>query len=100
MAEQLIGDWIVYREPQRNGGRRAYIAVARVLQIEPDTRRAGYSYAVVGDYLPFDRPVPFTNKGAYAEAALREIDNPNRVGAYCGASRSASSLRLILRDPS
>jgi putative restriction endonuclease len=82
VAEQLIGDWIVYREPQRNGGRRAYIAVARVLRIEADTRRAGYSYAVVGDYLPFDRPVPFANKGAYAEAALREIGNPSRVGAY------------------
>jgi putative restriction endonuclease len=81
VAEQLIGDWIVYREPQRNGGRRAYIAVARVLRIEADTRRAGYSYAVVGDYLPFDRPVPFANKGAYAEAALREIGNPSRVGA-------------------
>jgi putative restriction endonuclease len=38
VAQQLIGDWIIYREPQRNGGRRAYIAVARVLRIEADTR--------------------------------------------------------------
>lgn len=91
VAEQLIGDWIVYREPQRNGGRRAYIAVARVLRIEADTRRAGYSYAVVGDYLPFDRPVPFANKGAYAEAALREIGNPSRVGAYL----QGKSIRII-----
>ena len=91
MAEQLIGDWIVYREPQRNGGRRAYIAVARVLRIEADTRRAGYSYAVVGDYLPFDRPVPFANNGAYAEAALREIGNPSRVGAYL----QGKSIRTI-----
>jgi hypothetical protein len=97
VAEQLIGDWIVYREPQRNGGRRAYIAVARVLRIEADPRRAGYSYAVVDGYLPFDRPVPFANNGAYAEAALREIGNPSRVGAYLQASRSASSLKLILR---
>jgi putative restriction endonuclease len=82
VAEQLVGDWIVYREPQRNGGRRAYIAVARVLRIDADLSRTGYFYAVVGDYLPFDWPVPFANNGAYAEAALREIDNPSRVGAY------------------
>jgi putative restriction endonuclease len=94
VAEQLIGDWIIYREPQRNGGRRAYIAVARVLRIEVDTRRAGYSYAVVGDYLPFDRPVPFANKGAYAEAALREISNPSRVGAYL----QGKSIRIISED--
>ena len=82
VAEQLVGDWIIYREPQRNGGRRAYIAVARVLRVEADPSRAGYSYAFVGDYQPFDRPVPFVNKGVYAEAALREISNPSRVGAY------------------
>ncbi len=33
-AQSAVGDWIVYREPQRNGGRRAYIAVARVVAIE------------------------------------------------------------------
>lgn len=44
---------------------------------------------VVGDYLPFDRPVPFANKGAYA--ALREIGNPSRVGAYL----QGKSIRII-----
>lgn len=82
VAEGLVGDWIIYREPQRNGGRRAYIAVARVLRIDPDAARPGYSYASMGDYLPFDRPVPFAGGGAYAEVALREIGDPNRVGAY------------------
>lgn len=81
VAEQLLGDWIIYREPQRNGGRRAYIAVARVLRIDPDKTRPGYSYALMRDYLPFDRPVPFAG-GVYAEAALREIRDPSRVGAY------------------
>jgi putative restriction endonuclease len=82
VADQLIGDWIVYREPQRNRGRRAYVAVARVLRAEPDADRAGHSYAYVGDYLPFDRPVPFAGNGAYAEQALREIGKPSLVGAY------------------
>jgi putative restriction endonuclease len=82
VAQQLVGDWIVYREPQRNGGRRAYIAVARVLRVDSDPDHAGHSYAYVGDYLPFDRPVPFARNGTYAESSLREIGNPSRVGAY------------------
>lgn len=81
IAEQLRGELIIYREPQRNGGRRAYIAVARVLGFDPDPKRPGYSYALIGDYLSFDRPVPFAG-GVYAEAALREIRDPSRVGAY------------------
>ena len=65
VAERLVGEWIIYREPQRNGGRRAYIAAARVLRLDPDPARPGYSYALMGDYLPFDRPVPFGG-GSYA----------------------------------
>lgn len=82
IAERLVGDWIIYREPQRNGGRRAYVAVARVLKIDPDPARPGYSYASIGDYLPFDLPVPFSSGGTYAEAVLREIGDPSRIGAY------------------
>jgi putative restriction endonuclease len=36
VVRPLIGDWIIYREPQRNGGRRAYIAAARVLRRRAD----------------------------------------------------------------
>jgi putative restriction endonuclease len=82
IAETLVGDWIVYREPQRNNGRRAYIAAARVLRIDPDSNRLGHAYALIRDYLPFDQPVPFSSDGQYAEAPLRAIGNPSRVGAY------------------
>ncbi len=82
VAERLVGDWIIYREPQRNKGRRAYVAVGKVLRLESDATRSGYSYAVMGEYLPFDRPVPFAGKNVYAEAPLREIGDPARVGAY------------------
>jgi putative restriction endonuclease len=82
VAERLVGDWIIYREPQRNGGRRAYVAVAKVLSVDPDPERPGYSYALIGEYLPFDSPVPFVRNGSYAEAALREIADPSRIGAY------------------
>jgi putative restriction endonuclease len=82
IAERLVGEWIIYREPQRNRGRRAYIAVAKVLRVDLDPARSGYSYALIGDYLPFDRPVPFAADGTYAEAALREISDPSRIGAH------------------
>ena len=80
-ALAAVGDWVVYREPQRNGGRRAYISVARVLRIEPDLARSDHAYAVMGDYLPFDEPVPFAGEGGYWEEPLRAIESPSRVGA-------------------
>lgn len=84
-AEAALGDWIIYREPQRNRGRRAYIAVARVLAIEPDPRRPNHAYAIIGDYLPFDRPVLFAaapyGGGGYWEAPLRAVEDPGRIGA-------------------
>jgi len=45
VAHAAIGDWIVYREPQRNSGRRAYMAAARVTAVEPDPLRPDYAYA-------------------------------------------------------
>lgn len=82
-ALAVTGDWIVYREPQRNSGRRAYIAVARLLRVDPDPARPDHAYAIIGDYLPFDLPVPFGggDGGGYWEAPLRAIGDPNRVGA-------------------
>ena len=38
VADKLVGDWVIYREPQRNGGRRAYVAVARLLRTDPIQR--------------------------------------------------------------
>jgi putative restriction endonuclease len=91
-AEAVVGDWIIYREPQRNRGRRAYIAVARVLAIELDAVRPGHAYAIIGDYLPFDRPVSFQGGvERYWEASLREIGDPRRVGA----SLQGKAVRVI-----
>jgi putative restriction endonuclease len=82
VAMRLIDDWIIYREPQRNGGRRAYVAAAKVLGVDPDPARPGYSYAMIGGYLPFDRAVPFVSNGHYAEEELRRIPNPSQVGVF------------------
>ncbi|CDX24424.1 conserved hypothetical protein [Mesorhizobium plurifarium] len=91
IADQLVGNWIIYREPQRNQGRRAYIAAARVLRVDPDPARPSFSYALMGDYLPFDQPVPFAGGGGYREAALREVEDPSRVGAFL----QGKSIRLV-----
>jgi putative restriction endonuclease len=82
VVRSLTGDWIIYREPQRNGGRRAYIAAARVLRVDPDPNRPQHSYAAIVDFLPFDKPVPFSSDGTYAETRLRAIGDRTHVGAY------------------
>ncbi|TBZ47764.1 HNH endonuclease [Rhizobium leguminosarum bv. viciae] len=81
-AEALIGDRIVYRETQRNGGRRAYIAAAKVLRVFDDVSKPGYAYAAVGEFREFDAPVAFRGEAGYREADLRMIADRTRVGAY------------------
>lgn len=90
-AREMVGDWIIYREPQRNGGRRAYIAVAWVERIEADPTKPGHSYAVVRKFLPFDRPVPFRGPQGYREAPLRALADQARSGAYL----QGKSVRFI-----
>lgn len=82
IAEQFVSDWVIFRETQRNRGRRAYVAVARVQRLDPDPERPGHHYAVLADYLPFDRPVPLAGPLGYREEALRQIGDRLRVGAY------------------
>ena len=79
-ARNTVGDWVLYREPRRNGGLQAYIAFARVTDIEPDQELAGHYYANVTDYLKFPTPVSFIRDGRYAEARLREVVDASRVG--------------------
>ena len=69
-AQRTIGDWVVYREPRRGGGRKGYVAVARVTRAIPDPSDTGSSYAHLADYLSFDVVVPLHRKGRYYEARL------------------------------
>ncbi|WP_137933709.1 HNH endonuclease [Mesorhizobium comanense] len=93
-ARNAVGDWVLFREPQRNGGRRAYIATARVVDVVSDPERADYYYANVTDYLEFPAPVPFMRDGRYAEALLREVSDPSRVGQAV----QGKSMRPILNE--
>jgi putative restriction endonuclease len=79
-AESAINDWVLYREPRRNGGRQAYVATAKVTAIEPDPARTDHRYAYVRDYLAFPMSVPFVAGGRYAEQRLRDLANPRSAG--------------------
>jgi putative restriction endonuclease len=72
-AVASLGDWIVYREPRRNGCREAYIGVARLISVEPDPRDASHAYAHVNNYLGFPTLVPLKLGGKYLEAPLRNL---------------------------
>jgi putative restriction endonuclease len=58
-VEEAIGDWIIYYESKRDGGRMVYFAMARVLSVEPDRSQSDHFYARIGDYVEFPEPVPF-----------------------------------------
>lgn len=93
-ARNAVGDWVLFREPQRNGGRRAYIAFACVTGVVPDPELSDHYYANVADYLEFPTPVPFIRDGRYAEALLREVLDPSRVGQAV----QGKSMRPILDE--
>jgi putative restriction endonuclease len=79
---RCVGDWVVFRRPRAGGEEIAYFAVGRVSGIAPDPVKLNYHYAIIEDFLPFDRTVAWRNEGRYAEAALRAIKNVPQVGLY------------------
>ena len=74
-AERARNDWIVYRETRSGRGRMAYIAVARVVGIEPDRSKPGHHYARLADCLEFDRMVPLHVEKVYFEERLNKTPN-------------------------
>jgi putative restriction endonuclease len=93
-ARQAVGDYIVYYEPRRSnvelssfGGRQSYFGVARVTAIVEDASLDDHYYALVGEYLDFDRPVPFAEGSEYYESALKKADGTTNRGAFGRAIR-------------
>lgn len=91
LAESLVGSRIIYREPQRNGGRRAYVATAKVVAIDDDVSRPGHAYAAMTEYREMDEPVPFVQDGRYWETVLLSVSERSRVGAFL----QGKSIRTI-----
>jgi putative restriction endonuclease len=93
-ATQAVGDHVVYYEARRSsaelssfGGRQSYFGVARVTAVVEDNELPGHYYALVDDYLDFDRPVPFSEGSEYYESALRKDDGSTNKGAFGRAVR-------------
>lgn len=79
LAEGMVGDWILYRESKRSGGRKGYVGAARVAAIEQDP--LGSPYARIADYFPFDPPIPLRDKnGLHREAFARAVADPRLIG--------------------
>lgn len=83
-AQQMVGDWIVYREPVKVLRSKGFFAVAKVAEIVPDPEMAGRYRALIepGSYLPFSPTVPHIVDGkpvekdlANAQAAVRLLSN-------------------------
>ena len=96
-VEAAVGDWILYYEPRRStgdlasrGGRMSYFAAARVTAITPDIAKANHYYALISDFLEFDRPVLFREGGKYYELGLEKADGSTNKGAFGRAVRAIS----------
>lgn len=81
-AQQMVGDWIVYREPVKLPQSKGFFAVAKVERIIPDPDVADRYRAMIepGSYLPFSPTVPHKVDGqpverdlANAQAAVRPL---------------------------
>ncbi len=90
-ARAAIGDHIIYYEPRRSDvgstGRQVYFATARVTDVIEDQKLDGHYYALMADYLDFDRPVRFSEGSFYYESALRKDDGSTNRGAFGRAVR-------------
>jgi putative restriction endonuclease len=83
-AQQMVGDWIVYREPVKIPNSKGFFAVAKVERIIPDPKVSNRYRAIIeeGSYLPFEPTVPHKIAGepverdlANAQAAVRPLSN-------------------------
>jgi putative restriction endonuclease len=105
-VRQTIGDHIIYYEPRRataelssRGGRQVYFGVARVRDVVEDRTQPDSYYALVDNYLDFDRPVPFADGDHYYERILRKEDGSTNKGAFGRAVRIVpdAEFDLILK---
>jgi putative restriction endonuclease len=94
-VESAKGDFVVYYEPRRasgdlssSGGRQAYFATARIVDVVPDRARADHFYALIDSYLEFGRAVPFREGWRYYEGALQRDDGATNKGAFGRAVRA------------
>ena len=91
-ASSVVGNWIVYLEPRRAGG-RGYFAVAKVAQIVPDPKEAGMYLAMIEPetFLDFGRDVPFQLDGRAVERGLLNAEGRLNNGRAIQSIRPLSN---------
>ena len=80
LVHAAVGDWIVYREPTRNNGRRGYVATAMVAAVEADPARRAHWYARMTGFLAFDDVVPLATATGFHERYLDAVGKPSLLG--------------------
>ena len=98
-AREMVGDWIVYYEPRRGGGRSSYFAIAMVDRVEEDPNTPNHFYAFVKNYLDFDTPVNFRLGTKCIESALMLNNGDLNKGAFQRSVRllPENEFQLILQ---
>jgi putative restriction endonuclease len=88
-AKEMVGDWVIYYEPKKGGGRGSYFATAMVERIEEDKKKSNHFYAFISNYIDFDHPVPFRLGDKCIETALMHPDGELNRGSF------QRSIRLL-----
>lgn len=85
-ARQMVGDWIVYREPVKIPNSKGFFAVAKVEEIIRDPREPDRYRAIIekGSYLPFEPTVPHIVNGGQVERGVL-----NDEGKVSGRAQAA-----------
>ncbi|WP_435201267.1 HNH endonuclease [Qipengyuania sp. 902] len=85
-AQQMVGDWIVYREPVKISKSKGFFAVAKVEEIIPDPTEPDRYRAIIerGSYLPFEPTVPHIVNGEQVERGVL-----NEEGKVSGRAQAA-----------
>ena len=87
-VSQAVGDWIIYYGPLPGLKSRYYSGMARINHVSPDPLRAGHFYALLDDYLDFDRPVDYVERGGFEKQLVRPDGTIN-------PGRSVQAVRII-----
>jgi putative restriction endonuclease len=92
VAAQTVGDWIIFYEGRRGGG-RGYYAVQKVERIVPDPRDPSHHFALMdaSTLLSFEQQVPYADaQGAPYETRLAGPDGQVRSGGL-----NTAAIRLL-----
>ena len=91
------GDWVVYYEPRKGGGRLGYNAIAKVQEIIPDPSIDNMYIAVIeaGSFMPFEQFVPYQFGSTYFESDLDGGDKSLIQGKMQSAVRPISDTDFV-----